>query len=93
MLLPENEVLQWISLQQLFIFPENYLLDRIVFVPYFMFSEFELEPLGLEIKKFIASLFINNLGLSHSSWIFFSKIHQNCWVQAFKQFASMLSVK
>ena len=46
------------SFWYLMILPENYMLDRVVFVPFLMLSEFELQPSGLGIKtQLIASLF------------------------------------
>ena len=90
LLLPENKVFHQMLLQQLLMFSDNYPMDQIVLVPFAMLSEFELQPLGLEIKKeFILLVFTSMIWvLSDSGWTYFSKkiTNKNGWVQALKLF-------
>ena len=61
-LLPENKVVHLISLQQLFMVSANYLLDRVIIVPFSYFLNLNFSSQVWTSKKFIACVFINNMG-------------------------------
>ena len=67
-------------------------MDRVGFVPFLMLSEFELQPLGLGIKKSSLPVYLSIIWVSsYSGWIYFPKFSptKKGWCDNF----SMLSVK